>query len=79
MELPSPDEYARERPRKPHWKKSSFWKMFGTMLVIYLVLRILITVDWSSGPAEAELGSEPEPSSPTAAPTDQPEPAIPSE
>ena len=79
MELPPSDEYVRERPRKPHWKKSNFWKTFGTMLVIYLILRILVTVvlDGSSAPAESKTGSET--SSPIAAPTDQPAPAKPSE
>jgi hypothetical protein len=79
MELPSPDEHVRERPRKPHWTKSNFWKTFGTMLVIYLILRFLITfvLDWSSAPAESKTGSEI--SSPIAAPTDQPAPANPSE
>ena len=44
MSLPSPDEHVSERTRKPHWKKPNFWKTFGTMLVIYLVLRILVTL-----------------------------------
>jgi hypothetical protein len=78
MELPPSDEYVRERPRKPHWKKSNFWKTFGTMLVIYLILRILINLilDWSSAPAESTIGYNPEPSSSIAA---QPAPVNPSE
>ena len=53
MESPSSDEHVREPSRKPHWKKPNFWKTFGTMLVIYLILRILITfvLDWSGAPA----------------------------
>jgi hypothetical protein len=72
MELPSSDEHVGDRPRKPHWKKTSFWKTFGTMLVVYLVIRVLINLalDWSSGPVEPGLGSEP--TSPSVAPADQP-------
>ena len=78
MEFPSPDEDVRERSRKPHWKKPSFWKMFGTMLVIYLCLRILINLglDWSGVPPAPGTGSES--SSPITAPTDQAAPANPS-
>ena len=79
MESPSSDEHVREPSRKPHWKKPNFWKTFGTMLVIYLILRILITfvLDWSGAPAASR--TEPEISSPIAAPTDQPAPVNPSE
>ena len=78
MELESPDEHVRERRRKPHWKRSNFWKMFGTLLVVYLIFRILLNVvlDWASPPVESQTGSET--SSPIAAPTDQPAPAKPS-
>ena len=81
MSLPSPDEHVSERPRKPHWKKPNFWKTFGTMLVIYLVLRILVglALDWSGAPAETTTGSSPEPSSSPVAPADQPAPVITSE
>lgn len=69
MDTLPPDEYVRERPRKPHWKKPHFWKTFGMVLVIYFVLRILIgqAADWSRGPAE----SEPEPAPPVESATDQ--------
>ena len=75
MEVESPDEHVRERRRKPHWKKPSFWKMFGTLLVVYLMFRILLNVvlDWASPPVESQTGSET--SSQIAAPTDQPAPA----
>ena len=67
MSHPAPEEHAAERSRKPHWRRSNFWKTFGMMLVIYLSLRILITLvlDRPGAPAEITTGSGPE-SSPTA-------------
>lgn len=69
MDTLPPDDYVRERPRKPHWKKSNFWKTFGMVLVMYFILRILITLagNWSRGPDE----SAPEPSPPVESATDQ--------
>ena len=33
-----------ERPRRPHWRKRSFWKTFLIFLVVYAIIRIGVTV-----------------------------------
>ena len=33
-----------ERPRRPHWRRRSFWKTFLIFLVVYAVIRIGVTV-----------------------------------
>ena len=47
MEPSDRTEYVRTR--RPHWQRKAFWKTFGTVLVIYIVLRVSITAasNWS--------------------------------
>ena len=72
MERPSREEDVSDRPRTPHWRKPSFWKTFATFLVVYLILRILVTlaIDWSGAPAGPEPGTGPEGASPIPVPND---------
>ena len=52
-------QFEPMRTRRPHWRKKSFWKTFGTVLVIYFVIRIGVTTarKWSEStpqpPAQA--------------------------
>ena len=69
MDPQSPDEPSWDRPRRPHWRKKSFWKTFGMVFAIYVVLRVSITAarNWSEGeaaPAPAAKSGDPEVSSP---------------
>ena len=57
----SPESFDQPRTRRPHWRKSHFWKTFGTVLVIYFVLRILITSagNWSRSQSDQKPPVEP--------------------
>lgn len=47
--MDDPQQFESMRTRRPHWRKKSFWKTFGTVLVIYFVIRIGVSTarKWS--------------------------------
>ena len=72
MDTQAPDEPSWDRPRRPHWRKKSFWKTFGMVLGIYVVLRVSISTarKWSEGepaPTPAVQSLDSDASSPDAA------------
>ncbi|MEE2681251.1 MAG: hypothetical protein VX641_02645 [Planctomycetota bacterium] len=53
--MDDPQEFEPIRNRRPHWQRKAFWKTFGTVLVIYFVIRIAVTTarKWSEAPPAA--------------------------
>ena len=64
MTLEQSDQSEYVRTRKPHWQRKAFWKTFGTVFVIYIILRVSITtaIEWSKNkgtpavPESVEVG-----------------------
>ena len=67
MKTTPSDDPEFVRVRRPHWQRKAFWKTFGMVFVIYIVLRVSITaaIDWSKGPADQpdQNSNEPAPDS----------------